>query len=466
MPMPMLMPMRTHRHLRALLPLVLGLTFALTVAFVIADPIPPKQLRMATGSKGGAFQVFGARYAETLDKDGIHLTLQPSEGSAENITLLAQGKVDAAFAQEGSIDTALNPSLKHITSLGQVFQQPLWVFYRQDKALRTQGHRQLDRMADLQDWRLNIGTQGSGVHHLMRRLLTLSGMDPQSARISSFNQEDAALKLQAGEIDAMAFASNSKAPLVQKLLHTPGVGLLDFAHAEAYARLLPQVVSITLPAGLIDPARHEPPRSMHLIAATTSLLVRDNLHPALQALLVRTAQKIHAEPDWFQDRGTFPQPGISAFALDDDAAYVYRHGPSRWEHWLPFWAATFMDRMGLVMISLALVVLPLVRFGPKMYILGVRWRIYRGYRLLKSLDETLHIHPTVDQAKLASLLQQVNRLEAGLADIAMPAWNSAALYSLRSHIGLVQRSIQARMQHQKSRQAQESQGSVGDNPPP
>lgn len=439
-----------RKYLQTFLPMILGLLLLLVGLLLILDPIPPKQLRLATGAPGAAFHIFGQRYVTQLANDGVQTVLHPSEGSAENIALLAAGQVDAALAQNGGRDPDNTANLQHITSLGNIFLQPLWVFYRQDTAHRVHGKTQLNLITQLQGWRLNIGAPGSGVRNLMLRLLDISGLDPKDPHISMLKQEEAARRLQAGELDAMAFASNQNSPLVQQLLHTPGIGLLDFAHAETYSRRLPQIVPITIPPGLIDLQQQLPPQEMHLIAVTASLLVRHDLHPALQALLVREAQKIHAGPDWFQRRGEFPNPGTSEFPLDDDAAYVYRHGPSRWERWLPFWAATFMDRMGLAMISIALVVVPLLKFGPKIYVLEVRWRIYRSYQVLNAIDNTLNTTPSdqlLPRSALEDLLEKTRRLEDQLAEIAMPSWNRAAFYSLKSHIGLVQRSIQARMAH-------------------
>jgi hypothetical protein len=39
-----------------------------------------------------------------------------------------------------------------------------------------------------------------------------------------------------------------QAPVVDALLHTPGIGLLSFAQADGYVRHFPHLVKITLPA--------------------------------------------------------------------------------------------------------------------------------------------------------------------------------------------------------------------------
>ena len=98
---------------------------------------------------------------------------------------------------------------------------------------------------------------------------------------------DAVVALLAGEIDAMAMVSAPESPIVRMLLITPGIRLLDFAQAEAYARRVPQVSPVGLPRGVVDLAKDLPAQDVRLVAATAMLVVRDDTHPALQQLLVQ-----------------------------------------------------------------------------------------------------------------------------------------------------------------------------------
>ena len=58
-------------------------------------PLPPKTLTIATGQAHSTADVVGHRYREFFQKHGVHLTLVPSKGAEENLSLLLEGKVDA-----------------------------------------------------------------------------------------------------------------------------------------------------------------------------------------------------------------------------------------------------------------------------------------------------------------------------------------------------------------------------------
>ena len=58
-----------------------------------------------------------------------------------------------------------------------------------------------------------------------------------------------------GDIDALAFVSSPESALVRMLLQTPGIRLLEFPQADAYARRFEFLTSITMPRGTERDAR-------------------------------------------------------------------------------------------------------------------------------------------------------------------------------------------------------------------
>ena len=95
---------------------------------------------------------------------------------------------------------------------------------------------------------------------------------------------DAAEELQQGRIDAAFIIAAEHAPVVQVLLRSPGVKLMNFSQANAYERRYPFLTRLTLPKGVADLVRDFPPEDIRVLAPTASLVVRDDLHPALQNL--------------------------------------------------------------------------------------------------------------------------------------------------------------------------------------
>jgi hypothetical protein len=177
---------------------------------------------------------------------------------------------------------------------------------RQDAAQRLLGAPALTGLAQLPRWRINIGAPGSGVPDLVRHLLDANRIEAASLTLLQLEQTPAVVALLGGELDALVFAAAPESLMVQMLLQTPGIGLYDFAQADAYSRRLAYLSAVTLPRGVVDLARDIPPNDVRLVAPTATLLTRRTTHPALIQLFVQAAQQIHGGAGWFQKKGEFP----------------------------------------------------------------------------------------------------------------------------------------------------------------
>lgn len=417
--------------------LLIGLLLV-ALAYWILDPTPPKQMTLATGPDRGAYAEFGRRYAESLKPYGIEVKLRGTRGSQENQALLQSGEVDAAFMQGGAEefdddlpapDTEDRPD-DGLRSLGSLFREPVWIFYREDSAKRRLKKPVLDNLAQLAGWRLNIGHEGSGVTNLMRRLLLTTGISPKDLPLGRLEPVPAVVALLDGKIDAMALVSAPESQLVQMLLITPGIQLMAFPQSDAYARRVPQVSAVKLPRGVINLAQNLPADDTPLLAATATLVVRDDTHPALQQLLVQAAHRVHRSANWFQQKGEFPRAATGDYPLADEAARFYRSGPSFMQRWLPFWAANLLDRMWVVVLSIAALLIPLSRVVPPLYTFKVRSRIFRWYATLRELEQQ---HSAASRPQ-AELLAELDQLDERVAQLTVPLSYADELYSLRSHI--------------------------------
>ena len=426
-------------------PVLLLALGAIVLAYWLLNPTPPKRMVLATGPAQGAYAEFGRRYQEALKKDGIGVQLQSSRGSLENLQLLREGKVDAAFVQGGAesapgLSDEEEDEASDLLSLGSLFREPVWVFYRESAAVMAFQRSSLDSLSQLASWKLNIGHEGSGVTNLMRRLLQANGLDTRQMQLGRLEPTPAVMALIDGDIDALALVSAPESPLVRMLLITPGIRLLDFAQAEAYARRVPQVQPIILPRGVVDLAQDLPAQDMRLVAPMATLLVRDDTHPALQQLLVQAAKRIHGEPNWFQHKGEFPQKGVSDHPLAPEAQRFYESGAPLLQRYLPFWVANLVDRMWVVLVSIAALLIPLSRIVPPLYTFRIRSRIFRWYGSLRDIEERAGANDR-SEADTRQLLDELADLDTRVERLPVPLSHAEELYALRSHIRLVQRRL-------------------------
>ncbi len=406
------------------------------LAYRIVDPTPPKVVTLSTGQENSAYEVLGKRYAAVLARQGITVRLQRSEGSMANLQRLQEpgSRVDIAFVQSGS--TSLKNAEKHgLVSLGSLFVEPVWLFYR-DKV-------KLDSLRDLRGLRINVGPPGTGVPQLFATILDANGMAADEVKLSELENTPATVALLNGQIDGMVFSSSAEALLIQMLLQTPGIRLFDFSQAEAYARRFPFLSAVRLPRGIVDFGRDIPSRDYQLIAPTATLVAREDLHPALVDLLVQAAAEIHGPPGWFHRRGEFPTADYSEIPVAATAEKFYRDGPPLLQRYLPFWLANFLGRMWIVIVALGALLLPLSRVVPPLYVWKVRSRIYRWYGQLRNVEQAIEDaepgqrRQVYDEqlSRLADIERRVNRLT-------VPLSFAEELYGLRSHIDFVRKRIE------------------------
>ena len=421
-------------------PFVVLAALLLTLAYWWLDPTPPKRVILATGPAQSAYDEFGKRYAKALTAKGIEVVLLPSEGSSANLQLLRDGKADLGFVQGGS-DGADNPVAQstdtRIESLGSLFVEPVWLFYREDAAKKLSASATLTTLSELKDLRVNVGTAGSGVPNLVDKLLEINHIDPASLKKSQLEQTPATMAFLNGELDAIVFASAPESLMVQMLLQTPGVKLMSFAQSEAYSRRLPFLSPVVLPRGVVDLASDVPAQDVRLVASTTALLTRDQTHPALVQLFSQTAQSIHGGAGWFNRAHDFPNATHSEFDLSKEAERNLKTGAPLLQRYLPFWMANLIERMWLALGIIVAILLPLSRIIPPLYKFRIRSRIFKWYGQLRQIEEKIAQQPET----AAALRTELADLDARVGTISVPLSYADELYALRNNIALVRQKL-------------------------
>jgi TRAP-type uncharacterized transport system substrate-binding protein len=425
-------------------PFVLIAIAALIGAYVLLDPQPPRRVVLASGPENSAYAAFGKRYAEELRRHGIHVELKATHGSRENLRLLHDLKqqVDLAFIQGGSSEAASRLDEKDgavaLNSLGSLFFEPVWLFYRAEKAKTLNKEGVLRHLAQLRGWRVNVGALGSGAPGLTAKLLGANFIERDELERGNLDETPAVQGLLGGQLDAIVLVSAPESPIVQMLLQTPGVKLFEFMQAEAYARRYPFISPVVLPRGVVDLARDVPARDEPLIATTTSLVAREGTHPALEQLFVQAAGRIHSNAGWIARAGQFPTAERTEFPLAKEAERFYRNGPPFLQRYLPFWLANLIDRMWVALFSIVAVLIPLSRVVPPLYQFRVRSRIFRWYRHLRRIEN----RAAENGGPVKELLEELDKLDAKAARITVPLAYTDELYSLRQNIDLVRGRLQ------------------------
>jgi TRAP transporter TAXI family solute receptor len=413
-----------------------GIAAALIIAAVLATyqfvgPPPPDRIVLATGQAGGAYQAFGERYAAVLARDGIAVELRATAGSVENLALLAAGEADIGFVQSG-LGGAAPPA--NVVALGSLYLEPLWLFLREGFVISDIG--------DLAGARVNVGAEGSGTRAVALTLLAASGVTTEEARLSALPATAAAAALAAGELDAVFLVASPESQAIAALLERPAAMPFDFDRTQAYARVFRFLSPVLLPEGVLDLDRNLPAQDIRMIAPSAMLAANAGLHPALTDLLLVAATELHGGDTLLSDAGDFPTPRYADLPLSDEASRHFEFGPPFLLRYLPFWAATLVDRLWVLLLPLIGLAIPAVKLVPPAYRWRVRRRLLRMYDELDALDPAQA--PLGDGHDLARRLDALDVIDREVARLTVPRGYTDDVYKLRRDVDLVRRRLAVR----------------------
>ena len=396
----------------------------LVVALMFMSPAPPKRIVIAGGGAGGAYAATVDAYAKTLGGFDVQVDVLETAGSVDNLARVKSGEADAGIVQTG---LASDLGQDGVRSLGAAFYEPLWVFHRRD--MRVEG------LQDVEGRRVAIGPEGSGVRVLASLLLAEAGITPESYTAIPLAGQAAAAALQAGDIDIALVVSGPTAPWLTGLAGDPDISLLSMREAHALARRHPYLDEVMLYRGVLDLEAILPREDVMLIAPAAQIVVREDLHPAIQSLLIEAALAAHGGGSLLSDPGHFPAPQLSDIAISDEARRYYDNGPSFLRRVFPYSVANFLERAWVLAIPLVTLMIPLIRAAPPLYRWRIRRKIYVWYNDLRDLESAGRAATSAEErmevrARLADLQEETGKVE-------VPVSYTDDLYRLRAHISFV-----------------------------
>lgn len=401
-----------------------------SLALIHFFPSRPSKVVMATAFKGASFEYFGRQYWEVFARYKVDLELRETAGAVDNVKLLQDPKsgVQVGFVTGGVSDGKRAPD---VLSLGTVYNQPFWIFYASNE--------QLDRLSQLKGKRIAVGPEGSATRFTAEQILGKGGINSETATLLPFGGSAAYNALNEGKVDAVWIIGVPEATAVQSFLRNPNVRLMSFPTAEAFTRIFPDLNRLVLPQGVVDIDRNIPPADVQLIATTSKVLIRNDLHPEIVQLLLQTMKEVHSGSDIFHRGGEFPNGTDGEYPVAPSAADFYKNGPSFMQRHLPLWLSVHVQRAIAVVLTGIAIGFPLFRFLPQLYNWMTRRRLLHWYGQLKSLEASFETSP--NDKHLAEKQAEIDRIEDAVSHIRFPLTFSDQVYNLRSHIDIVRRKI-------------------------
>jgi hypothetical protein len=399
----------------------------LYITYRWVDPLPPRHLAIAAGAAGSGYDNFARQYERILARHGVELEIRSSAGAVEDLDLLrdpASG-VQAALTTFGVTQP---PDADTLYSLGGIFDAAIFIFYRNAEPVTV--------FAQFRGKRLSVGVQGSALRSLMLHVLKATDALDASTHLVDLDNVDAIDALIAGEIDMAVFPQLDGSPL-QRALGAPGIRLMNVAQAEAIAKTVPGLKHVVLWRGLISLSRDTPNSDIDLLASRNRLLVRKDLHPALQYLLLETMREVHWPAGPFNRLGEFPAEQPNDLPLSQTADSFYRSGPPFWQQYTSFWLTSLLNRIVFFVIPIVAALIPVIGFARPFY----RWlhirRIDKLHRALGNLERELA--QSTDQSRL--IKTQITEIEAAVRLLKVARPFEADLHRLRIHCAWFEKTL-------------------------
>ena len=398
-------------------------SFYLTSKFI--EPSSKKEITIATGSIDGEYYNTALKYKEILEKQKVKVNILTSNGSMENIQLLNDKKADIAFVQNGIDSLKKQTEIKVIAS---IYYEPLWIFYKNDEY-------KMDYLVQLITKRVSLGREKSGTEDLALKMLNDNGINKENTQLLNNSTEEAKDLLIKGEIDAIFIVSSPNSKTIKELLENPDIKLFNFKRAKAYSRKYTFLESTPLYEGTIDLYRNLPNEDINLLSTTANLIVRNGFSDELTRLILKEIKKVHNKKELFEAANQFPNIENLTIDINEDADRYFTYGDTWLEKIFPYWIASNIDRLSILLIPLITLMIPLSKGFFPLYRWSIRSKIYKWYEQIHKIDLIAEYE---SQDKLQDCLTQITILKKEIKqETKVPLSYMGEYYDLIMHLELI-----------------------------
>lgn len=259
---------------------------------------PDLRLTVATGSRNGPYYSLGGALA-TAWRDALAMRAAPTvtstNGSINNLQLLADGHADVAFNQ---IDTAADhlaqtaPADPHaIRSLARIYDDFLHVVVPAAGPITT--------MAQLRGARVALGSPGSGVLFVAQRVLQALGISPErDLKAVYIGLDESPAALRDGRVDAFFWSGGLPTPGVTHLAASVPIRLLNLQDdLTTIHGAYPEYATGTVPVGTYNLARPVTTLLVRNVLLVRAEMPDDIAYALVAALFVRQQQIALTSPN-------------------------------------------------------------------------------------------------------------------------------------------------------------------------
>ncbi len=409
---------RRKRRLRWLAAALTLPPLALAIAVLWARPAAPRAIRLCTGPAGTVESSPAEQLAAAIRARGLGAEVVANPRIQDCLRLVAESPGDAVSLVAGGAEQLLGdaPGGKPLTSLGTVAIAPIWLFAGPSVPAAA--------APELAAWRVGSGPAESPSGLLSTLYFQDTGADPAAiVRFPAERGEDAAAALAAGRLDAVFVAGLPGSPAVRPLLESPAARPLSFERATAIRVRHPWLLPMTVPRGAFDLAADRPPADLQLLATGVNVVVPKRMHPAAVKVLLEAAREAarggtQQPQKMIAERFGLPTPEYATLPINAAALAYYEKRDDRDPkalvfRFLPYRAARWIDRWGILLAAIAASLFGLVKVLPALTRTYFALSLNRAYRAMAEVERAA-AGPGPDRAALLARLGEIDQASLGV----------------------------------------------------
>lgn len=403
------------------LPIVLTLLVLLLVVTQVWKPLPPHRIVIGTGPAQSSYLQLARAYASRLEPLGIAVEIVTHPRPQDALLRMADGDgaLDATFAQ--GLYAAHG---KGVQALAVVGHEIIWIVARQG----------IDHIGQLRGRRIAAAMEGSSNRMAANLLLAHLRMRPDEVVFVPLVGDEAVAALAEGEVDAVIHVATGASQTANALARLDNVRILGVERAGALAARQPLLRAVIMPQGSIELRSNLPAADLPTMVTLTHLLVRPDLHPAVQRALLDVAGELHVMAGFLEGQGMYPTTLGSDFAVSP-TAQRHAQGIRPWmEGMLPFGTAQWAELLLYAVLPTALLGTLLLLRAPRY----IEWRVDAAlqhfYGELKFLEQDMSSLTEAESGALRNAMARLDTLERQVSNMELPDRYADRWYTLREHL--------------------------------
>lgn len=394
-------------------------------------PPPPHRLTISASQPGDAATQLALRYRERLAAMGIAADVITQAQSHHSLENLMHQPPNAELALASGLE-ATRPSKRGpgqtqepLQALAVIEREPVWVFARSPLTTRLQ---------DLRGQRIGLPANDALVESTARLLLAHAQLKLSDVQLIKVPRAQLTNQLIDGQLDAVILLANASSEAVRVLTRSPAVQIMGIEQVRGLLQREPRLRPFVLPQGVIELRGDIPSRDLTLVSADLHLVVRSDMHPALQRALLDVANPLHERPSFLQRQAEFPRVTDMDFPPSPIALGAARGSRPWLEQALPYGLAQRVQWGLYAALPIVLATVLLLAWIPGWF----EWRanavLQNFYGELKFLETEIEPVASERPIEIKRLLQRLDDIEMQVVQLDLPIPYAERWYTLRSHL--------------------------------